>query len=86
MAFANRLAGGNSWESSTIQKTTAVTNVIKSHSQQEVNMHHTYDYADPDICLQHTNIVLKQPRNGEKGHPFLTSKQGKSTMRKHLIP
>ena len=44
--------------------------------QQGTNMHHTYDYADPDVCLQHTNIALKQPRNREKGHPSLTSKQG----------
>ena len=57
---------------------------MPSHSEQGTNMHHTYDYADPDVCLQHTNIALQQLGNGEKGPPFLTSKQGKSTIPKHF--
>ena len=81
MALTNRLAGGSSRESSTIQKGDAVTDAMQSRSQQETNVHQTYDYADPDACLQHTYAVLKQPEDHEKDHPLLTSKlQGKSTM------
>ena len=84
MALANRLAGESTSESSTIQKSPAVTDVMQSHSQQEMSIHHTYDYADPDICRQHTDTALKQLGNHKKDHPLLTSKQGKSTLHKHI--
>ena len=85
MALANRLAGESSNKSSTIQKSAAVIqDAMQSHCQQEMNMHHTYDYADTNICRQHTNTVFKRPRNCEKDHPFLASKPGKCTIHKHF--
>ena len=79
MALTNRHVGGSSRESSTVQKSVAVTDTMESIVYEETNLQHTYDYADPDICLQHTDTVLKRLENHEKDHLFLTSKHGKFT-------
>ena len=79
MALANRLTGGSSRDSSTVQKSVTVTDAMQNIAYEETNLHHTYDYADPDICLQHTNTVLKQLGNHEKDHLLLTSKHSKFT-------
>ena len=55
-------------------KRVAVTDAMQNIAYEETNLQHTYDYADPDIHLQHTGTVLIQLGNHEGDHPLLTSK------------
>ena len=64
MTLANRLTRGSSRDSSTVQKSVAVTDAMQDIVYEETNPHHTYDYVDPDICLQHGKFTTTQALTG----------------------